>query len=256
MNNSKQTILSIVGIAILVIAVVGVSFAFFTYSRTGTTNNVITTGSIEFEYEEDTQSALSLTNQFPQSDAEGAAANEAFEFDVVGTIPASANSINYKVYVVPGEAETGKTRFADDQISIKVTTAAHTGSATTGVVETGYDTAHALSSAISTGSGIQVAHGTITNLGTEEQHDYTLTMWVNDTVTISDTDASKTYRAKEYDATDWPEMPGQNPEGKTSADADWDETKLPYGGTDGRTVYSDLYYSIKVNVEATDAVSS
>ena len=39
MNNSKQTVLSIVGIAILVIAVVGVSFAFFTYSKNGTTNN-------------------------------------------------------------------------------------------------------------------------------------------------------------------------------------------------------------------------
>ena len=246
MNNSKQTILSIVGIAILVIAVVGVSFAFFTYSRTGTTNNVITTGSIEFEYEENTQSALSLTNQFPQSNAEGAT-NQAFQFDVKGTIPASANSINYKVYVVPGEAETGKTRFADDQISIKVTTAAHTDSATTGAVETGYDTAHALSSAISTGKGIQVAHGTITNSGSPEQHDYTLTMWVNDSVTISDTDASKTYRAKAYDATDWPEMPGINGEGET------DTTKLPHGtSTDGRTVYSDLYYSIKVNVEATD----
>ena len=252
MNNSKQTILSIVGIAILVIAVVGVSFAFFTYSRTGTTNNVITTGSIEFEYEENTQSALSLTNQFPQSNAEGAT-NPAFQFDVVGTIPASANSINYKVYVVPGEAETGKTRFADDEISIKVTTTAHTGSATTGVVETGYDTAHALSSAISTGKGIQVAHGTITNSGTEEQHDYTLTMWVNDTVTISDTDYSKTYRAKAYDATNWPEKPANDVENASPRDL----TKMPYGqANDDRTVYSDLYYSIKVNVEANDAVSS
>ena len=52
-NNSKQAILSIVGIAILVIAVVGVSFAFFTYSKSGTKNNVITTGKISFVYVED-----------------------------------------------------------------------------------------------------------------------------------------------------------------------------------------------------------
>ena len=51
-NNSKQAVLSIVGIAVLVIAVVGVSFAFFTYSKEGTTNNVITTGSIAFEITE------------------------------------------------------------------------------------------------------------------------------------------------------------------------------------------------------------
>lgn len=226
MNNSKQTILSIVGIAILVIAVVGVSFAFFTYSRTGTTNNVITTGSIAFEYEEDTTSALELTNQFPQTNEEGAK-NSKFQFDVKGKVPTSANAINYTVYVVPGAEETGKTRFADSQISIKVT------ATNDGVVETAYQTAGALSSAISTGKGIQIGHGTITNNGTQQQHDYTLTMWVNDTVTISDTDATKTYRAKAYNAETWPEG----------------------SASDTRSVYSDLYYSVKVNVEANDTVT-
>ena len=64
-------------------------------------------------------------------------------------------------------------------------------------------------------------------------------------VAISDTDYSKTYRAKAYDATNWPETPAQH-------DAN-DSTSLPDGKTtDDRTVYSDLYYSIKVNVEADD----
>ena len=252
MNNSKQTILSIVGIAILVIAVVGVSFAFFTYSRTGTTNNVITTGTIAFEYEETTTSALSLTNQFPQTNEEGAN-NAKFQFDVKGNVPTSANPINYKVYVVPGAEETGKTRFADSQISIKVTTTPHTGTTTTGNVETDFQTAgdlDGLSNTTTNPKGIQIGHGTVTNNGVEQQHDYTLTMWVNDTVTISDTDASKTYRAKEYNSSTWPEMPGVNAEGQN------DTTKLPYGtSTDGRTVYSNLYYSVKVNVEADDTVT-
>lgn len=242
MNNSKQTILSIVGIAILVIAVVGVSFAFFTYSRTGTTNNVITTGSLTFEYEETSESALNLSNQFPQSDTDGAT-NSAFRFDVKGNVPTTANAINYKVYVVPGATESGKTRFADSQISIKVT--ASNG----GVVETGYNTAHALSSAISSGNGIQIGHGTITANGTDQQHDYTLTMWVNDTVTISDTDYSKTYRAKAYDATNWPEKPANDVQNANPRDL----TKMPYGqANDDRKVYSNLYYSVKVNVQADD----
>ena len=37
-SNSKQVLLSMIGIAILIIAVVGVSFAFFTYSKTGEKN--------------------------------------------------------------------------------------------------------------------------------------------------------------------------------------------------------------------------
>ena len=87
-NNSKQAVLSIVGIAILVIAVVGVSFAFFTYSRNGEKNNVITTGSIVFEYAETSSSALTLAERFPQTVAEGTAESSAFEFNVHGTLPA------------------------------------------------------------------------------------------------------------------------------------------------------------------------
>ena len=34
-NSSKQVLLSVLGIAILVVAVVGVSFAFFSYTKTG-----------------------------------------------------------------------------------------------------------------------------------------------------------------------------------------------------------------------------
>jgi len=226
-NNSKQVVLSIIGIAILVIAVVGVSFAFFTYSKQGTTNNVITTGSIEFVYEETSASALSLTNQFPQSDEEGVQ-NSKFMFDVRGTLPSSTNAVNYKVYAVAGAAETGKTRMQNSDISIQV--ASNNG----GVPETAYATAGVLTNAVDTTQGLQIAHGTIAADGTEHRHDYTLTMWVNDSVTISDTDGTKTYRASSG-----PDYPS------TAASLAADITARP--------VYSTLYYSLKVNVEATDA---
>ena len=41
-NSSKQVLLSVIGVAILVVAVVGVSFAFFNYTRTGQQNTVRT----------------------------------------------------------------------------------------------------------------------------------------------------------------------------------------------------------------------
>ena len=68
-NNSKQVLLSIIGIAVLVVAVVGVSFAFFTYSRTGTSNNVITTGSIVFDYKD--VNDITIENQFPTNAEKG-----------------------------------------------------------------------------------------------------------------------------------------------------------------------------------------
>ncbi len=68
-NSSKQVLLSVIGVAILVVAVVGVSFAFFNYTRTGTANTV-KTGQIFFEQ---SQSSIELTNVFPVSAADAAA---------------------------------------------------------------------------------------------------------------------------------------------------------------------------------------
>ena len=61
-NQSKRVLLSVIGVAILVVAVVGVSFAFFNYTRAGQQNSV-QTGKIWFG---STQSgAIALTNVFP-----------------------------------------------------------------------------------------------------------------------------------------------------------------------------------------------
>ncbi len=208
-NNSKQAILSIVGIAVLVIAVVGVSFAFFTYSKQGTTNNVITTGSIAFEFTE-TTNGLTLTNQFPQTVEEGKT-NDTFDFKVTGNIPTTMSPIAYTVYAVPGDAVADKTRMKNSEIDFYLTT-------TGGTVATAYATGAAVGDTIDT-TGLQIASGTIPASGSAVEHSYSMTMWVNDTVTISDTDTTKTYRAS---AT----------------------------GTGDRAVYSDLYYSFKVRVDA------
>ena len=233
MNNSKQAVLSIVGIAILVIAVVGVSFAFFSYSRTGTTNNYITTGTITFNYAETTASKLTLTNEFPQAagyeptlppeDPEDALATDrdAFEFTVSGSIPDTAQTVYYQVTAVEGTAVSEKTKFTSpSHISIKVTSDTNSGPGTA-VVQGSYDHGAALPSDMS--SGVVIAKGSITNSGSLQTHNYTLQMWVNSSVTISDTNTA-TYRAS------------------SAATAN---TTAP--------IYSNLYYSLKVNVEARDS---
>ena len=63
-NSSKQVLLSVIGVAILVVAVVGVSFAFFNYTRTGTAANSVQTGKINFTSSQD--GAIAVTNFFPQ----------------------------------------------------------------------------------------------------------------------------------------------------------------------------------------------
>ena len=74
-NNSKQVLLSVLGVAILVVAVVGVSFAAFSYSKTGEKVNTITTGTITMSYSE-TTNGINLTNALPMTDGVGMALKE------------------------------------------------------------------------------------------------------------------------------------------------------------------------------------
>ncbi len=81
-NNKKTLILSILGVLILIIAVVGVSYAMYTFSASGTKENVISTGvvvinfdnsDLNFDGEEgaDATGQLTLTNQYPMTDDAG-----------------------------------------------------------------------------------------------------------------------------------------------------------------------------------------
>ena len=69
-NNKKTLILSIVGILVLVIAVVGVSFAMYSFTGTGTKENVITTGTVSMNFTEGSNN-FTLTNKYPMTDAQG-----------------------------------------------------------------------------------------------------------------------------------------------------------------------------------------
>lgn len=71
-DNKKTLILSIVGILVLVIAVVGVSFAMYSFSGTGSKENVIQTGTISMNFS-DGSNVVSVPNKYPMSDEKGVA---------------------------------------------------------------------------------------------------------------------------------------------------------------------------------------
>lgn len=91
-NNSKrnQIILSVLGILSLILVTVGVTYAVFTYTKLGETENTITTGTLKFLYTENTGvgKGIQITNAFPVSDTVGkayATDGYVFDFQVEGT---------------------------------------------------------------------------------------------------------------------------------------------------------------------------
>ncbi len=88
-KQSKQVLLSVIGVAILVVAVVGVSFAFFNYTRTGAANTV-TTGTIQFN---SSQTQMNVNNAFPVSKDTAEAATTSSHANVaVATVTITGNT--------------------------------------------------------------------------------------------------------------------------------------------------------------------
>lgn len=88
MKRRKKEYISILAVLILIITIVGISYAAFTYAGTGKTLNTITTGAISMSYEE-SSNVISMDKALPTTDATGKKqlkAGEYFDFTVAGNI--------------------------------------------------------------------------------------------------------------------------------------------------------------------------
>ena len=98
MNNKKQLLLSIGLVLILVLMIVGISYAAFKFTGLGKRENTITTGAITMKYTESTNT-ISMNNALPTTDTTGKVrltAGEYFDFTLSGTIKGSEN-INWEI---------------------------------------------------------------------------------------------------------------------------------------------------------------
>ena len=94
----KENIVMIVLIAVMLLAIIGVSYAAFNYSKTGTKLNSITTGSITMSYTE-SDSIISIDKALPTRDETGKVRlkeGEYFDFTVSSEIVGDIN-INYEI---------------------------------------------------------------------------------------------------------------------------------------------------------------
>ena len=98
MDKKKQLLLSIGLVLILVLMIVGISYAAFKFTGLGNKPNTITTGAITMEYTE-TTNTISMTGALPTTDATGKVrltAGEYFDFTIKSSIQGNAN-INWEI---------------------------------------------------------------------------------------------------------------------------------------------------------------
>ena len=148
-KDRKKTglLLSILGVISLVLITAGVTYAFFSYAREGQTENVITTGTIRFAYNESTQegNGILIQDALPMEDADGMlltnteqSGGKLFNFSVTSVTPTTAK-IPYVVTVKKTDTST----LNDRQVKLYlVASGSETGNGATvnnGAVRTFYD---------------------------------------------------------------------------------------------------------------------
>lgn len=120
MENNKTMILSILGVLVLVIAVVGVSFAMYSFSAQGTRENVITTGSVSLSIDKKGKSLFTVENTYGVSDETGLAGGEGVgkgDFTLTANLSGKMN-IHYEVGFV--ELTEGNTNLTDSMIMVAI----------------------------------------------------------------------------------------------------------------------------------------
>ena len=98
MDKKRQLLLSIGLVLILVLMIVGISYAAFKFTGLGNKPNTITTGAITMEYTESTNT-IGMTGALPTTDATGKVrltAGEYFDFTIKSSIQGNAN-INWEI---------------------------------------------------------------------------------------------------------------------------------------------------------------
>ncbi len=187
-NTSKQILLSVIGVAILVIAVIGVSFAFFTYTRAGSKSNMLGAGTIDFKFTDG--NTINLTNQFPISSEEGRSLtgeNQVCTFTISGNI--SKGTINYVVKAISGDKINDRKSFRDSEIFAYITSPDVEGISFTPQGNFG-TSGQALGS-----SDVVLGTGTLSST-TKKSRTFEVRMWIDDSVvSVGD---NGTYTAEEF----------------------------------------------------------
>ncbi len=177
MDKKKQLLLSIGLVLILVLMIVGISYAAFKFVGEGKKLNTITTGAITMEYEESTNT-ISMTGALPTTDATGKVrltAGEYFDFTIKSNIQGNAN-INWEIAAEDITASAKKMN--GKNIKLYLTKLDSTGAETQVMAPKVYNASTSANTKTGRPSGVMsLATGT---MSTSETTNYRLRMYVDE----------------------------------------------------------------------------
>ena len=185
MNKKKALILSIIGLIGLIVVTIGITYAVFTYTKLGTTDNTVTSGTLKFLYTENTgvKTGIKLTNALPISDTQGKALdgdNNVFDFSIEAT-NTGTEAIPYEVTLRKKSTST----LAEENVKVYLTDRTETTEKEE-LEPTKYS--ELTQTNIDVGSEIEktIYNGSVNGNITDYKKDFRLRMWIDETSNQSD----------------------------------------------------------------------
>ena len=180
MNKKKALILSIIGLIGLVIVTIGITYAVFTYTKLGTTDNTITSGTLKFLYTENTgvKTGIKLTNALPISDTKGKVLdgdNNVFDFSIEAT-NTGTEAIPYEVTLRKKDTST----LGEDYVKVYLTDRTETQE--TSLLEPS-KYSELTQTSVNVGSNIEktIYKSSVTGGEASYRKDFRLRMWIDET---------------------------------------------------------------------------
>ena len=178
MDKKRQLLLSIGLVLILVLMIVGISYAAFKFTGLGQRENTITTGAITMEYTESTNT-ISMTGALPTTDATGKVrltAGGYFDFTIKSSIKGNAN-INWEIAAEDITSSSAK-KMDGKNIKLYLTKLYSTGAETQVMAPKVYNATTSANTKTGRPSGVMsLATGT---MSTSETTNYRLRMYVDE----------------------------------------------------------------------------
>ena len=182
-NNQKKMLLSVLGVAILVVAVIGISFAAYS-TMFESEANTVTTGTVMVSYTEPTNAIL-VEDAMPMEDSDGIAqtGRGVFEF-TVSTKADNALTVPYEINLTQ-VTDSGYTSMENSQVKAYLTKG---GTAVSETTDTGKLISELVDSTARSGAKILHSDSDVfTTTGeTAKTTSYALRLWIAKTVNYDD----------------------------------------------------------------------
>ena len=238
---------------IIMLVILGSTYAFFNYTRTGGTNTV-QTGNISFSYNDG--NAITLGNVFPATGEDvGNVISKTFTITAHTTLAAG---IRYNVYVIYGDAVSGKSRFLDNVMTFQYIPPANGNGFTTTL--NNYSTPASLT--FTNGKAL-IASGLVQNTVDSTTKTFTIKTWIDSSkINISSTTKRATLAEGNPSLAD--ATSGTTTAGRYMDNGDTLETITLYpavSSQQGKIIYTtkefaNSFYSYKIVVEAQNNIAS